>query len=74
MDEQAAIARLKHGQIEGLETLVHLHQRKALRAAVLICHDYALAEDIVQNAFVRAYERIQQFDASKPFAPWFLRV
>jgi len=32
-----------------------------------------LAEDIVQSAFLRAYERIGQFDSGRPFSPWFLR-
>src|SRR5262249_52595451 len=35
--------------------------------------DRALAEDIVQAAFLRAYERIAQFDPRRPFGPWFLR-
>ena len=33
----------------------------------------SLAEDIVQAAFLRAYERIAQFDPARPFGPWFLR-
>ncbi|MDP9372002.1 MAG: sigma-70 family RNA polymerase sigma factor [Chloroflexota bacterium] len=49
------------------------HQGEALRVAVLITRDRALAEDIVQAAFLRAYERIDQFDADRPFAPWFLQ-
>ncbi len=53
--------------------LVRRHQVEALRVAVLITRDRALAEDIVQAAFLRAYERIDQFDADRPFAPWFLR-
>ncbi len=53
--------------------LVRRHQVEALRVAVLITRDRALAEDIVQAGFLRAYERIDQFDADRPFAPWFLR-
>jgi len=72
-EEQDAIARLKHGDIGGLETLVRRYQVPAVRAAFLVTHDRALAEDIVQAAFVRAYERIKHFDARRPFGPWFLR-
>ncbi|MDQ3928670.1 MAG: sigma-70 family RNA polymerase sigma factor, partial [Chloroflexota bacterium] len=32
------------------------------------------AEDIAQAAFLRVYERIHQFDTSRPFRPWFLRI
>ena len=72
-DEQEAVARLQRGDISGLEVLVRRYQAPALRAAVLVCRDAALAEDLVQAAFVRAYERIGQFDARRPFGPWFIR-
>lgn len=74
MDEQDAIARLQHGDIAGLEALVHLYQQPALRVAYLICGDAMQAEDIVQTAFVRVYERIDQFDATRVFRAWFLRI
>jgi RNA polymerase sigma-70 factor (ECF subfamily) len=73
MKEQEAIARLKQGDIGGLEALVRRYQVQAVRTAYLITRDRALAEDIVQAAFLRAYERIGQFDAGRPFGPWFLR-
>ena len=73
MEEQEAIARLKRGDIGGLEALVRQYQVQAVRTAYLIIRDRALAEDIVQAAFLRTYERIGQFDAGRPFGPWFLR-
>ena len=73
MEERDAIARLKQGDIEGLEPLVRRYQVQAVRAAYLIVHDRDLAQDIVQSAFLRVYERIAQFDAARPFGPWFLR-
>jgi len=73
MDEKQAIARLKRGDPGGLEVLVHLYQLQAVRAAGLILGDRLLAEDIVQSAFIRAGERIGQFDSQRPFGPWFLR-
>jgi RNA polymerase sigma-70 factor (ECF subfamily) len=73
MEEQEAITRLKQDDIDGLETLVRRYQVQAVRTAYLITRDRALAEDIVQAAFLRAYERIDQFDAGRPFGPWFLR-
>lgn len=74
MNEHQAITRLKRGDIDGLEALVRLHQLRAIRTAYLITRDRALAEDVVQAAFMRVYERIHQFDNSRPFAPWFLRI
>ena len=73
MDEKQAVAHLKQGDLRGLEALVYQYQLQALRAACLIVSDQALAEDIVQAAFIRAGERIGQFDSQRPFGPWFLR-
>jgi RNA polymerase sigma-70 factor (ECF subfamily) len=71
--EREAIRALKKGDIRGLETLVRKYQVQAVRTADLIVRDQALAEDIVQAAFLRAFRRIDQFDESRSFGPWFLR-
>jgi RNA polymerase sigma-70 factor (ECF subfamily) len=73
LDETQAIAALRRGDLGGLEALVHRYQLRAIRTAYLIVRDRALAEDLVQAAFLRAYDRIGQFDLSRPFGPWFLR-
>jgi RNA polymerase sigma-70 factor (ECF subfamily) len=73
MEEQEAIARLKQGDITGLEALVKTYQTQAMRTAYLITRDRATAEDIVQETFLRVYERIGQFESGRPFGPWFLR-
>jgi RNA polymerase sigma-70 factor, ECF subfamily len=70
----AAIKRLRRGDIDGLAILVRTYQIRALRTAFLITSDKALAEDIVQAAFVRLHERIHRYDSSRPFEPWFLRT
>ena len=74
MDDQQAIAWLKQGDITGLEVLVRRYQDRALRTAYLICLDADMAQDIAQDAFLRAQQRIDQFDDSRPFAPWLLRI
>ena len=71
--ERAAIASLRAGDIGGLAALVERYQVQAVRTAYLIVRDRALAEDITQSAFIRAYERIGQFNLEAPFGPWFLR-
>ena len=74
MDEIKAITRMKSGDPAGLRTLVDLFQVQAVQAAALITRDRAIAEDIVQNAFLRSFERIHQFDTTRPFRPWFMRI
>lgn len=74
MDERAAIDRLKGGDVGGLEILVRAHQTRAVRTAYLIVRDRPLAEDVVQSAFVKAYEKIRNFDSRRSFAPWFTKM
>ena len=73
IDEQEAIRRLKQGDIGGLEALVSRYQVKAVRTAYLITRDPALAEDVVQDCFVRVFHSIGGFDVTRPFEPWFMR-
>ena len=74
MGEREAIDRLKEGEVDALEPLVRRYHARAGRAAYLIVRDHALAEDVVQDSFVRAYERIGGFDVERPFGPWFMRI
>lgn len=74
MEEREAVARLKRGDIGGLEVLVARYQVQAVQAAYLIVGDYALAEDVAQAAFLRAYERIASFGSARSFGPWFMRL
>jgi len=74
MDEQIAISRVKQGDLNGLQALVGRYQARAVHAAYTIVFDRHLAEDVVQTAFVKVAERMQQFDDTRPFAPWFFRI
>jgi RNA polymerase sigma-70 factor, ECF subfamily len=73
IEDLQAIRRLKRGDISGLECLIARYQQKALRTAFLITYDEPLAEDVVQDVFVRFYQRAKNFDETCPFEPYFLR-
>jgi RNA polymerase sigma-70 factor (ECF subfamily) len=68
-----AIRRLKRGDIGGLECLIARYQEKALRTAFLVTHNERMAEDIVQDVFIRFYQRAESFDEAHPFEPYFMR-
>ncbi len=72
-DDLHAMRRLKSGDISGLEGLIARYQGKALRAAFLVTHDQALAEDVVQDVFVRFFQRADCFDEQHSFEPYFMR-
>ena len=48
-------------------------RRGQLRTAFLILQDEAAAQDVVQDVFIRIYQRIRHFDESQPFEPYLLR-
>jgi RNA polymerase sigma-70 factor (ECF subfamily) len=58
------------GSEADVELLFRRHWPRAYRAAFLIVHDHAAAEDIAQEAFVAAIRRLDRFDRRRPFAPW----
>lgn len=72
-NEKQAIAHLKQGNFAGLSVLVQAHQVRAVHAALLIVRDQGTAEELVQEAFMQAYRKIDQFDDRRPFGPWFMR-
>jgi RNA polymerase sigma factor (sigma-70 family) len=73
-DEARAIAALLRKDASGLEALVRLHQARAVRLAYAVIGDRAAAEDVVSDAFVKVFDKIHQYDARRPFRPWFDRI
>ena len=52
---------------------VNRYQVQAVHTAYLITGDHAVAEDVVQTAFLRLADKIGLFDDQRDFRPWFLR-
>ena len=73
MDDLQAIRRLKNGDIGGLEILIARYQEQAVHTAYLVTHHEPMAEDVVQDTYVRFYENIHNFDETRDFKPYFLR-
>lgn len=62
------------GSAAALEELFRLHWAPAHRAAYLVVHDAAAAEDIAQESFLAAIRNLDRFDRRRPFAPWLHRI
>jgi RNA polymerase sigma-70 factor (ECF subfamily) len=56
------------------EVLVRQHQEAVFRLAYLLLHNPAAAEDVAQEAFVRAFLALDTFDGARPFKPWLLQI
>jgi RNA polymerase sigma-70 factor (ECF subfamily) len=72
--ERSLIRGAQAGSEADVEALFRRHWPRAYRAAYLIVHDHAAAEDIAQEAFVAAVRRLDTFDRRRPFAPWLHRI
>jgi RNA polymerase sigma-70 factor (ECF subfamily) len=73
-DERASVRAAQRGSASGIEALFRLHWPRAYRAAFLVVHDAAAAEDIAQEAFLAAVRNLDRFDRRKPFGPWLHRI
>ena len=62
------------GSERAVEELFSRHWPDAYRAALLIAHDRAAAEDIAQEAFVAALRALPRFDRRRPLRPWLHRI
>src|SRR5436305_1934392 len=73
-DERAWVRGAQRGSVSDLESLFRHHWPRAYRAAFLVVHDAAGAEDITQEAFLAAVRSLDRFDRRRPFGPWLHRI
>ena len=72
--ERKLVREAQRGSREALTGLYAAHWRRAHRAAYLVVHDGAAAEDIAQDAFLAAVDALDRFDRRRPFGPWLHRI
>lgn len=74
MDEPTLIRRAANGDAAAWEPLVQAHQQAVFRLAYLLLGDADDAEDIAQETFLRAWNHLKRFDATRPLRPWLLSI
>src|SRR5215467_14663754 len=72
--DEELVALCQSGQGEVFEVLVRRYMEKAFRIALDFTHDTEEAKDLSQDAFLRAFARIKQFDGRSTFYTWFYRL
>jgi RNA polymerase sigma-70 factor, ECF subfamily len=72
--ERARLRGARAGSVSDFESLFREHWPRAHRAAFLVVHDAAAAEDIAQEAFLAAIRSLDRFDRRRPFGPWLHRI
>ncbi len=73
-NEHALVVQAHRGDAYAYEELVRLHQDVAFRVAFLVLGKAEDAEDVIQEAFVKAFRALDKFDTSRSFRPWLLRI
>ena len=73
IDDAQAVARARDGDLDAYAVLVARYTLRAHRAAFLLGAGEE-ADDVVQEAFVKAFRHLSRFRAGEPFGPWLLRI
>ncbi len=74
MDETELVARLRAGEPEAQRTLYDAHVDKVYRLAHRMTGDDELARDFTQDAFIRVFEKIDQFRGDASIGTWLYAV
>jgi RNA polymerase sigma-70 factor (ECF subfamily) len=64
------VGAVRRGDREAFGRLVELYQRRLFGLALMMTRDPAGAEEIAQDAFVRAFVHLDAYDSHRPFYPW----
>lgn len=73
--DDTALARLaRDGDGQAFGALVARHQQSVFNVCYRLTGERREAEDMAQEAFIRAYQRLRTFDPARPFGPWMRRV
>jgi RNA polymerase sigma factor (sigma-70 family) len=73
-EDAVLVERSRNGDQDAYAVLVTRYQAIAARTAYVITGTAADAEDVAQDAFVKAYYALDRFREGAPFRPWLLRI
>src|SRR5438552_4339348 len=73
-EELALVQAAKRGDIGAFEQLVKRYDRNVFRIAQHITQNREDAEDVVQDAFLKAYSNLGQFQGQSKFYTWLVRI
>jgi hypothetical protein len=73
-DDLALVARCRAGQTAAFESLVERYQRVLFTVALRMLGDRDAASDAAQNAFAKAYLKLDPFDPTRRFFSWIYRI
>ena len=72
--EAALVAKARAGEADAFRALVERHGQRLFRLAYRMTGNQQDAEDVVQDSFLRAFRRLDQFDGRASFGTWLYRI
>ncbi len=72
--DEDIIERVRQGELALFEVIMRRHNRRLYRTARAIVGDDSEAEDVLQEAYVRAYAHLDQFSGKASFATWLTKI
>src|SRR3981081_4920868 len=72
--EMALVQAAKKGDLGAFSELVKRYDRNVFRIAQHITHNEEDAQDVVQDAFLKAYQNLEQFQGNSKFYTWLVRI
>src|SRR5690606_19062683 len=73
-DDSELVERVREGDVDAYDVLVTRHMKRAYSVAYRLLGQREDAEDLVQDAFLAALEKIDTFKKGRRFSPWFYRI
>ena len=74
LEDEEIVARVLGGEKALFEILMRRHNQRLYRVALAILRDDGEAEDVMQDAYVRAYTHLAQFAGAARFSTWLTRI
>jgi RNA polymerase sigma-70 factor, ECF subfamily len=74
LTDEEVVNRVRDGETALYEVIMRRYNQRLYRIARAILHNDVEAEDVMQDAYVRAYTHLGQFAARAPFASWLTRI
>src|ERR1043166_9485029 len=72
--DEKVLRRVRDGETALYEIIMRRYNQRLYRVARAILHNDVEAEDVMQDAYVRAYQHLKQYSGRSPFGAWLTRI
>src|SRR4026209_548914 len=74
VDDQTLVERVRAGDARAFEELVSRYENKVYRLAIKLTRNEALAEEVLQEVFIKIYEKLDSFRGESALSSWIYRI